>query len=51
MDGVQPGLGKPVALLIDEDDETRYAAQQKDFRYFTNVSEFKQFVGQTALAE
>ena len=50
-DGVQPGLGKPVALLIDEDDETRYAAQQKDFRYFTNVSEFKQFVGQTALAE
>ncbi len=50
-DGVQPGLGKPVALLIDEDDETRYAAQQQDFRYFTNVSEFKQFVGQTALAE
>ena len=50
-DGVQPGLGKPVALLIDEDDETRYAAQQKDFRYFTNVSEFKQFVGHTALAE
>ncbi len=50
-DGVQPGLGKPVALLIDEDDETRYAAQQKDFRYFTNVPEFKHFVGQTALAE
>ena len=48
---MQPGLGKPVALLIDEDDETRYAAQQKDFRYFTNVLEFKQFVGHTALAE
>ncbi len=50
-DGVQEGLGQPVALLIDEEDETRYAAQQYGFRYFTTLAEFKHFVEQTALAE
>ncbi len=50
-DGVQPGLGQPVALLIDEDDETRYAVQQHGFRYFTDMPEFQRFVMQTALAE
>ncbi|MCY3860329.1 MAG: DUF262 domain-containing protein [Gammaproteobacteria bacterium] len=50
-DGVQEGLGQPVALLIDEDDGTRNAAQQYGFRYFTTLAEFKHFVEQTALAE
>ena len=50
-DGVQEGLSQPVALLIDEEDETRYAAQQYGFRYFTTLAEFKHFVEQTALAE
>ena len=50
-DGVQEGLSQPVALLIDEEDETRYAAHQHGFRYFTDVPEFQQFVEQTALAE
>jgi len=50
-EGVQEGLGHPVALLLEEDDETRYAAQQFGFRYFTSVPEFQNYVKQTALAE
>lgn len=50
-DGVQEGLGHPVALLIDEEDETLYAAQQFNFRFFTSLPDFKQYVKQTALAE
>lgn len=50
-EGVQEGLGHPVALLLEEDDETRYAAQQFGFRYFTSVPEFQRYVRQTALAE
>lgn len=50
-EGVQEGLGHPVALLLEEDDETRYAAQQFGFRYFTSVPEFQHYVKQTALAE
>lgn len=50
-EGVQEGLGHPVALLLEEDDETRYAAQQFGFRYFTSVPELQRYVRQTALAE
>ncbi len=50
-DGVQEGLGQPVALLIDEEDETLYAARQFNFRFFTSLPDFQQYVKQTALAE
>lgn len=50
-DGVQQGQGQAVALLIDEDDATRYAVHQHGFRYFTAVPEFQRFVERTALAE
>ena len=50
-DGVQEGMGQPVALLIDEEEVTLRAAQHFDFRFFTSVTDFQQFVRQTALAE
>ncbi|HPQ40360.1 MAG TPA: hypothetical protein PLV45_08300, partial [bacterium] len=42
--GIQEGLSQPVALLIDDDDETYQAANQAGFRYFTSVEAFKEYV-------
>src|SRR5690625_634218 len=43
-DGVQRYLSQPVALLIDEDDETRKAANKAGFRYFNSIPEFKNYI-------
>ncbi|MCC6484742.1 MAG: DUF262 domain-containing protein [Armatimonadetes bacterium] len=49
-DGLQKGLSKPVALLINEAPETEDAANKAGFHYFTNVEEFKNYVRREILA-
>lgn len=48
--GLQEGLSQPVALLIDEGDETENAANRAGFRYFTDVASFKRYVEREVLA-
>jgi hypothetical protein len=43
-EGIQKGLSEPVVLLIDESDDTKKRVNQRGYRYFTNVEEFKQYV-------
>lgn len=43
-DGVQKYLSHPVALLIDEDEETKKIVNKAGFRYFTSVDEFKNYI-------
>ncbi|MEX2596632.1 MAG: hypothetical protein WEC59_06850, partial [Salibacteraceae bacterium] len=42
--GVQEQLSQPVALLIDEDEETKKAVNKAGFRYFTSEGEFKNYI-------
>lgn len=50
-DGLQEGLSQPVALLLDEGDDTIMAANRAGYRYFTSVDDFKAYVRQEILAE
>ncbi len=43
-EGVQTYLSSPVAILIDEDEETKKIANKAGFRYFTSVEEFKNYI-------
>jgi len=43
-DGVQKYLSHPVALLIDEDEETKKIVNKAGFRYFTSVDEFRKYI-------
>jgi hypothetical protein len=43
-DGLQQYYSEPVALLINEDNETKNAASKAGFRFFTTVEEFKNYV-------
>ncbi|MER3438723.1 MAG: hypothetical protein C4346_14640 [Chloroflexota bacterium] len=47
--GLQEGLSVPVALLIDEGQETEEAANRAGFRFFTSVDEFKDYVRREVL--
>jgi hypothetical protein len=49
-DGLQPGLSRPVALLLDEPAETLAMANAQGFRYFTDIDSFKQHVHSEVLA-
>jgi len=49
-DGLQEGLSEPVALLIDEDEETEQAANRARYRFFTNVASFRKYVEEDVLA-
>lgn len=49
-DGLQAGYSQPVALLIDEDQETEQMASQAGFRFYTNVESLKQYVRDQILA-
>ncbi len=49
-DGLQAGYSQPVALLLDEGDETEQAANAAGFRFFTNVEQFKAYVRREILA-
>ena len=42
--GLQEGLSQPLALLIDEPDETVEAARKAGYTYFTNLQEFRHYV-------
>lgn len=48
--GLQEGLSRPVALLIDEGPATLNAANTAGFRYFTSVESFQRYVEQEILA-
>lgn len=42
--GLQEGLSQPVALLINEDDETKEAVNQAGYRFFTDIEKFKRYI-------
>ncbi len=43
-DGLQAGLSVPVALLIDEPEETEAAANRAGYRFFTDFDSFRSYV-------
>lgn len=43
-DGVQTGLSKPLALLLNESDEVYAAANRKGYTYLTNIQDFKDYI-------
>jgi len=49
-DGIQEKLSQPVAVLLNEGNETIAIASQAGFRCFTEVEEFKKYVEQEILA-
>ena len=49
-DGLQEGLSQPVALLIDEGQETEEAANRAGYRYFTDAESFRAYVRKEILA-
>lgn len=50
-DGIQEGLSKPIALLLNEEDTTVEAANKADFRYYRDVGEFRDYVEREVLQE
>ncbi|MXY57456.1 MAG: hypothetical protein F4Y41_13860 [Gammaproteobacteria bacterium] len=48
-DGMQAGLSVPVALLLNEPEETEAAANRAGYRYFTDVDSFKSYVDREVL--
>lgn len=50
-EGLQIGYSRPVALLIDEDDAVRRAANGAGFRVFTSLDDFRRYVERDILAE
>ncbi len=50
-DGLQAGLSQPVALLIDEGEETEAVANRFGYRYFTDAASFRSYVEREILAE
>ena len=46
----QEELSQPVALLIDEGDQTEGACNRMGYRYFTSVNDLKEYVRQEVLA-
>ena len=43
-DGVQTGLSKPLALLLNESEEVYAAANRCGYTYLTNLDDFKEYV-------
>jgi len=48
--GLQPGLSRPIAVLLDEGPETFAAANRAGFQYFTSIDDFKDYVDREILA-
>jgi hypothetical protein len=48
--GVQEGYSQPVALLIDETEETLDAANRAGYLYFTDIGAFQKYVAKDILA-
>jgi hypothetical protein len=49
-DGIQQELSQPVAVLLNESNETMAIASQAGYRCFTNAEEFRQYVNTEILA-
>lgn len=49
-DGIQSGLSKPVALLLNEPREVEEAAGKSGFQFFTTVEDFRSYVENEVLA-
>jgi len=49
--GIQEGLTEPIALLLEEPQEVLAVAGQAGFRFFTSISEFKDYVLSEVLEE
>ena len=49
-DGLQEGLSRPVALLIDEGQETEEAANRAGYLFFTDAESFRAYVRKEILA-
>lgn len=47
--GLQEGLSRPVALMIDEDSELEVAVQDRGFKCFTDVETFRTYVQEEIL--
>ena len=47
--GIQEGLSQPVALMIDEEPETEEAVNTVGFRYFNDLTRFKDYVTRNIL--
>ena len=47
--GLQEGLSIPVALLLDEPEETEAIANKAGYRYFTDLNSFKSYVNREIL--
>lgn len=43
-DGLQPGLSKPVTLLINEDNQIEQTVNQQGFLFFTTVDDLKTYI-------
>lgn len=48
--GLQEGYSQPVALLLDEGEDTEQAANNAGFRFFTDIEQFKVYVRREILA-
>ncbi|MXW41667.1 MAG: DUF262 domain-containing protein [Acidimicrobiia bacterium] len=48
--GLQEGFSDPVALLLDEEQETLQIANDHGFRHFTNTDSFKRYVESDVIA-
>ena len=49
-DGLQAGLSQPVALLIEEGDDTEAVANRLGYRFFTALPDFKRYVEREIMA-
>ncbi len=49
--GIQTGRGRPVALLIDEDDETQRIVNSNGYTCFYSVPELKEYIQRNILRE
>ncbi len=50
-EGIQTGLSQPVALLIDESEETQRIVNQSGYLFFTDCDSFKEYVSEKYLSE
>jgi hypothetical protein len=49
--GIQEELSQPVAVLLNENNDTIAVASQAGFRCFASIAEFKKYVQNEVLAE
>ena len=49
-EGLQVGLSQPVAVILNEGEEIESILNSRDYRYFTDIKSFKQYVESDILA-